>query len=132
MGERSVSSISFSCFLDFVPRLKSIYSEWILPISICFIKKICEVTWRFIVMFIWAKTKPCMLTYSVKIFKELPTNKILSKHISSLNSKVEFCLNMGLVWRFLGWNSIILIVFFFCKFWIRWMMLRLWAQARQR
>ena len=54
-----------------------------------------------------------MLTYSVKIFKELPTNKILSKHISSLNSKVEFCLNMGLVWRFPGWNSIILIGFFF-------------------
>ena len=44
VGERSLSSISFSCFLDFVPRLNSIYSEWILPISICFIKKICEVT----------------------------------------------------------------------------------------
>ena len=45
--------------------LSAAYSDWILTMSICFIKKICEVTlcrtWGFIVMLIWGKTKPRVL-----------------------------------------------------------------------
>ena len=45
--------------------------------------------------------------YGDKWFKDLLTNKILSKHILSWNFKMELCLNRGLVWKFLGWKLII-------------------------
>ena len=49
-----------------------------------------------------------------KLFKDLLTNKIFSRQILSWNFKMEFCLNRGLVWKFLGWKLIILTAFF-CK-----------------
>ena len=49
-----------------------------------------------------------------KLFKDLLTNKIFSRQILSWNFKMEFCLNRGLVWKFLGWKLIIL-TDFFCK-----------------
>ena len=39
-----------------------------------------------------------------KLFKVLVINKIFSKQILSWNFKLEFCLNRGLVWKFLGWK----------------------------
>ena len=53
-----------------------------------------------------------------KSFKGLLTNKIFSRQILSWNFQVEFCLNRGLVWKFLGWKLIILTAFF-CKITIR-------------
>ena len=46
-----------------------------------------------------------------KSFKNLRTNKILSKKILSENLKLELCLKRGLVWEFLGWKLIIVTVF---------------------
>ena len=37
-----------------------------------------------------------------KLFKDLLINKIFSKQILSWNFKMEFYLNRGLVWKFLG------------------------------
>ena len=54
-----------------------------------------------------------------KVFKDLLINKIFPKQILSWDFKVEFCLNRGLVWKFLGWKLIILIAFF-CKIICRW------------
>ena len=53
-----------------------------------------------------------------KLFKDILTNKIFSRQILSWNFKMEFCLNRGLVWKFLGWKLIILTAFF-CKIIIR-------------
>ena len=53
-----------------------------------------------------------------KLFKDLLTNKIFSRQISSWNSKMEFFLNSGLVGKFLGWKLII-VATFFCKIKIR-------------
>ena len=53
-----------------------------------------------------------------KLFKDLLTNKIFSRQILSWNFKMEFCLNRGLVWKFLGWKLIILTAFL-CKITIR-------------
>ena len=54
-----------------------------------------------------------------KLFKDLLTNKIFGKQILTWNFKMEFCLNRGLIWKFLGWKSVILRAFF-CKITIRW------------
>ena len=64
----------------------------------------------------WSEEK---LNYVVKIdgdklFKDLLTNKTFSRQTLSWNFKMEFCLNRGLVWKFLGWKLIILTAFF-CK-----------------
>ena len=48
-----------------------------------------------------------------KLFKDLLINKTFSKEILSWNFKMEFCLNRGLVWKFLNWKLIIVIAFFF-------------------
>ena len=37
-----------------------------------------------------------------KLFKDFLINKIFSKQILSWNFKMEFCLNRGLVWKFIG------------------------------
>ena len=47
-----------------------------------------------------------------KLFKNLLTNRIFSRHILSWNFKMEFCSNRGLVWKFLSGKLIILIAFF--------------------
>ena len=47
-----------------------------------------------------------------KLIKNLLTNEILSKEISSWNLKMELCFNRGLIWKFLGWKLIILTAFF--------------------
>ena len=47
-----------------------------------------------------------------KLFKGLLTNKIFSRQILSWNFKMEFSLNRGLVWKFLGWKLKILTAFF--------------------
>ena len=47
-----------------------------------------------------------------KLFKGLLTNRIFSRQILSWNFKMEFCLNRGLVWKFLGWKLKILTAFF--------------------
>ena len=44
---------------------------------------------------------------------------------------MEFCLNRGLVWKFLSWKLIIVIACF-CKTIICWIVLRFWAQTRQQ
>ena len=49
-----------------------------------------------------------------KLFKDLLANKIFSRQILSLNFKMKFGLNRGLVWKFLGWKLIILTALF-CK-----------------
>ena len=36
-----------------------------------------------------------------KLFKDLLTNKIFSRQILPWNFKTKFCLNWGLVWKFL-------------------------------
>ena len=57
-GDRSLSSLFFSCFLDFAPWLNS--TLWTLPISICFINSFYEITlcrtWRLIVLLAQGKT----------------------------------------------------------------------------
>ena len=37
-----------------------------------------------------------------KLLKDLLTNKIFSKQVLSWNFKMEFCLNRGHAWKFLG------------------------------
>ena len=44
-----------------------------------------------------------------KLFKDFLANKMFSKKILSWNFKMEFCLNRGFLWKFLGWELIILI-----------------------
>ena len=53
----------------------------------------------------WSEEKlnHVLKTDSDKLFKDLQTNKIFSKQILSWNFKMEFCLNRGLVSKFLGW-----------------------------
>ena len=51
-------------------------------------------------------------TDGVKLFTDLLTNKMFSKHILSWNFKIELCLNRGLVLKFLGWKFMILTGFF--------------------
>ena len=88
-------------------------------------------TWGFIVTLIWGKTKHVLKTNGDKLFKDLLINKIFSKQVLSWNFKMEFCLNKGLVWKFLGWKLIILIAIF-CKIIICWIVLQFWAQTRQQ
>ena len=93
-------------------------SYWIPPISICLIKRFCEVTlcrtWSFIVeLFCWScrseeKLNHVLKTDGEKLFKNLLPNKIFSKQILTWNFKMVLCLNKGLVWEFLGWKLIIL------------------------
>ena len=49
--------------------------------------------------------KTVLIIDCTKFFKDLLTNKILPKQILSWNFKMEFCLNRGLVWKFLGCNQ---------------------------
>ena len=44
-----------------------------------------------------------------KLFKDFLANKMFSNKILSWNFKMEFCLNRGFLWKFLGWELIILI-----------------------
>ena len=62
----------------------------------------------------WSEEKlnHVLKTNGDKLYKDLLINKIFSKQILSWNVKMEFCLNGGLVWKFLGWRLIILIAFF--------------------
>ena len=103
-----------NCFWIFVSWFSSAYSDWILPISICFIKYFCEI------ILCWSEEKVnhVLKTDSVKLFNNLLTNKIFSKQILSWNFKMKFCLNRGLVWELLGWKLIIPTAFF-CKITIR-------------
>ena len=126
LRDRFLSRISAFYFVwDFVPQLHSTYSYWILPTYICLIEKFHEVplcrSWAFIVM----------LTWGDKLFKDLLANKIFSRQILSLNFKMKFGLNRGLVWKFLGWKLIILTALF-CKIKISWILLKFWAKTRQQ
>ena len=46
------------------------------------------------------------------LLKDFLTNQLFSKQIWSRNFSMEFCLNRGLLWEFVGWKLIILIAFF--------------------
>ena len=102
--------------MDFIERLNSIYSYWILPTSICLTKTFSELilctTWVFIVILIEEKLNHVLKTDDDKLFNDLLTNKIFSKQILSWNFKMELYLKRGLVWEFLGWKIIILPAFF--------------------
>ena len=58
-----------------------------------------------------------------RLFKDLLTNKIFSRHILSWGFDIKFCLNRGLAWKILGRKLIILTVFF-CKIKIRRILLK--------
>ena len=74
----------------------------------CLIKKFYEIT----VSRNEEKQNHVLKTDGDKLFKDLLENKIFSKQILSWNFKIEFCLNRGLLCKFLGWKLIILIALF--------------------
>ena len=128
IGRQIFKQNAFQLFLDFVPRLNSIYRYWILPISICLIKKFHEVPLCVeleVSQLCWSEER---LNHLLKIdddklFKDLLANKIFYRQILSCNFKMKFYLNRVLVWEFFGWKLIILTALF-CKIKIRLILLK--------
>ena len=137
LGNRSFSSAFLSFFSIFFPRINRTCNYWVLPIPICsiggFYKVTLSRTWGLIVMLKLSEENlnHVLKTDGVNLLIDLLTCKMFSKHILSGNFKIEFCLNRGLVWKFLGWKLMILTAFF-CKIIIRWIVLKFLAQIREQ
>ena len=132
-GDRSLSSIFFSCFgfcsttQEYLQLLNT--SHIYLSYKQSFVT-LCR-TWGSLCRTRVFKLNHVLKTDGDKLFKDLLTNKIFSRQILSWNVKMELCLNRWLAWEFLGWTLIILTVFF-CKITIHWIVLQFWAKTRQQ
>ena len=116
MGDRRLSRISFNCFWILFHESTALtvieYFPYLFVLKKSFIRLPCVE----LKVSCWSEEKlnQVLKIDGDKLFRDLLTNKIFSMQILSWNFKMEFCLNRGLVWKFLGWRLITLMAFF-CK-----------------